>query len=160
MFPPFLPMPHPRRLPTPTAVDVYFFNRKKPEGRKTAMAGATIFTSQVFLQIQRGIYVVLLIYLYLQLLEIQTWTLLLPVAIRSSDFSISFIWDKSLPLTSIFPSHRTIFDENHNFSLISRTYRVVFLTVLPIFITKMKTMGNQPEILFHEILDVQKILVG
>ena len=40
-------------------------------------------------------------------------------------------------------------------------YRVLFLTVPPNFsVPKWKTMGSQSEILFHEILDVQKILVG
>ena len=37
-------------------------------------------------------------------------------------------------------------------------YRVLFLTVPPNFsVPKWKTMGSQSEILFHEILDVQKI---
>ena len=40
-------------------------------------------------------------------------------------------------------------------------YRVVFFNCSFQFsATKWKTMGSQSEILFHEILDVQKILVG
>ena len=37
---------------------------------------------------------------------------------------------------------------------------MVFLTVPSNFQYQMKTMGSQSEALFHEILDVQKILVG
>ena len=40
-------------------------------------------------------------------------------------------------------------------------YRVFFLTVPPNFqYQNEKTMGSQSEILFHEILDVKKILFG
>ena len=64
--------------------------RNKPEGRKTALAGASLFTSH--------------------LLEIQTWTCLLPVLIRnlfSKDILAEFVssWEDILNwIESIEPS--------------------------------------------------------